>query len=161
MCNTCDGHVDTQKHAHTHTCTASALRTAFTSATSCHFISCCLYRLRCQFQLNYSCGRFSMNSCGVSASQHEQNEVAYMCFCVCMLFHLNSTAKKLRCKTSCSIPDKGTQRNTSSSKLFSNLSASFCAPKTMFSGSEMGQFCRSTNKQIHFPLTFTCCLLIK
>ena len=37
----------------------------------------------CQSQLNFLCERFSVNSCGVSTSQQEQN--ACMCFCVRML----------------------------------------------------------------------------
>ena len=65
------------QNTHTHTCTASAMRAALTSGTSCQFFSCCQFRLRCQFQLNCSCERFSVNSCGVSARQQEQNAVAY------------------------------------------------------------------------------------
>ena len=164
MCNTCDGHVDTQKHAHTQTCTASALRTAFTSGTSCHTCSCCLCRLRCQSQLNFSCERFSVNSCGVSARQQEQNAVAYMCFCVRMLFKLRSCYEFkfhnfLFIRTP-SFPERGTQWNTLSSKSCSAIWAPHLRTKNDVQWFRNGSILQIRKLTITFPFWLLPTLLL-
>ena len=160
-CNTCDGHVDIQNHARTHTCTASSLRTFFTSGLSCHTCSCCLCRLRCPSQLNFLCERFSVNSCRLSARQQEQDAVAYMCFCVRMLFKLRSCYEFkfhnfLFIRTP-SFPERGTQWNTSSSKTCLGIWAPHFAHQKRSSVVQKWDIFanRQTNKYISPWLLFT------